>query len=78
MDRGSRVAVLKQPGTDEYEVLRTPESRFAEIHDYPWKPENFEVGPGLRRPMSTSGRRTPVKLSCFFTVSPCGGISIAR
>jgi haloalkane dehalogenase len=49
--------VSKDSGTDEYEVLRTPEARFAEIRDYPWKPESFEVEPGLRMAYVDTGPR---------------------
>jgi haloalkane dehalogenase len=29
-------------------VLRTPDDRFAGIHDYPWEPQYLDVEPGLR------------------------------
>lgn len=32
----------------EYQILRTPETRFARISDYPWKPQTLKVEPGLR------------------------------
>lgn len=39
------------------EVLRTPESRFAAIRDYPWKPQYFDVEPGLRMAYVDAGPR---------------------
>jgi haloalkane dehalogenase len=38
-------------------VLRTPESRFAGIRDYPWEPRVLEVEPGLRMAYVDAGPR---------------------
>ncbi len=39
-------------------VLRTPDSRFTHITDYPWPPHHFMVEPGLRMAYVDAGPRT--------------------
>jgi haloalkane dehalogenase len=54
-------------------VLRTPESRFAGIRDYPWPPAYFEVEPGLRMAWVDTGPRDAAETVVLLHGEPTWG-----
>ena len=54
-------------------LLRTPESRFAEIPGYPWPPSSFEVEPGLRTAYVDNGPRNAREAIVLLVGEPAFG-----
>jgi haloalkane dehalogenase len=54
-------------------VLRTPESRFVGIRDYPWTPCYFEVEPGLRMAYVDAGPRGAAETALLLHGEPTWG-----